>query len=133
MPAETVDNIKPTGSRLVWVLNRDVNPYRENFNGTDVVIPPNHEKRVKMPFLEARQFLRIGKPKAEYTPTGIVLRGPKALYTEEIQEEIEKENASLEGTTKKMTCMICMKKFDSKKALGMHVMRAHPDAEPAEE
>lgn len=131
MPAETVENIKPTGSRLVWVLNRDSAPYTENYNGTTVTIPPNHEKSVKMPFLQARHFLSRGKPAAVYTPTGKVVRGPKALYIEEIQSEIEAEADRSDGMEK--TCMICMKKFQNKKALGMHVMRAHPDAEPAEE
>lgn len=130
MPIEI--NEQPTVSRLVWVLNRDSEWYREDFNGRTIEVPPNHEKRLKMPFLEARRFLSRGKPMAEYTPTGVRVRGPKALYTEEIAEEIEREEKILTKSPKVFKCMVCAKNFESQKGLGLHVMRAHPDAEPGE-
>lgn len=116
-----------TGTRLVWVLNRDSRPYKEDYNGTLIVVPPNNEKKVKMPFLEARKFLSRGKPPAVYLPNGEVVTGPKALYTEEIAAEVEKEKPVVDTDTK---CMICNSVFDSPKALQIHVGRMHKDAEP---
>lgn len=131
MPAHSMnDQVIATGGRLVWVLNRDHQEYREDYNGTMIVVPPNNEKKVKMPFLDARKFLARGKAPAQYQPDGRRLVGPKSLYTEEIPEELEKEDRKLRGLPDTHKCMICNEEFDKAKALNMHVIRRHPDAEP---
>lgn len=64
MLKEPID-IYASSSRLVWVLNGDIKPYKGNFRGTPVVIPANREKiplRAEkggnlMPYLEARRFI----------------------------------------------------------------------------
>ena len=122
---------QPTTNRKVWVLNRDGQPYVEDFKGRKIVVPPNDEKKLKMPFLEARQFLGQPKQPAEQRADGTWITGPKALYTEEIEEEVEKAEKNAEQQEKGLatTCMICEKKFDTEHALKIHVGRAHPDME----
>lgn len=82
---------QPTTNRLVWVLNRHHMAYTEEFKGELITIPPNEQRLVKMPFLEARSFLGRGKKPAKKNPDGSWINQPKALYTEEIQDEYERD------------------------------------------
>lgn len=82
---------QPTTNRLVWVLNRHHMDYTEEFKGELITIPSNNQRLVKMPFLEARSFLGRGKKPAKKNPDGSWLNQPKALYTEEIQDEYERD------------------------------------------
>lgn len=58
-------DIQTASTRLVWVLNRDVNEYKGTFRGTKITIPANMERiplRAEkggnlMPYLEARRFI----------------------------------------------------------------------------
>lgn len=126
------------GSRLVWVLNRDSVPYTENFKDTPITVPPNELKALKMPFLEARQFLGQGKPPAKQDATGRWIVRPKALYTQDltadekkgtINEVIERNAVDAEKAAAHK-CMICNKGMGSEFALKVHMASSHEGASP---
>jgi hypothetical protein len=134
-----MDSDLSLGSRLVWVLNRDTEPYTEKFRDEFITVPPNKEKKVKMPFLEARQFLGQGKPPAEKDVEGNYLPGkrPKALYTIDLTVDELGGNSKTLDVAMKATeaaiankCMICNKQMGSEYALKVHLANMHPDASP---
>lgn len=63
-----------TSARLVWVLNRDVRPYKAEFRGMEIIVPPNMEKIPKhvreggnlLEYLEACKFVRDLKQPQEW-------------------------------------------------------------------
>lgn len=134
-----MDTDLSAGSRLVWVLNRNDQPYTEDYKGDKITIPANSKKEVKMPFLEARQFLGQPKPLAKQDATGRWLIPPKALYTIDLSKEekggtinevIEKSAAEAEkGAAFK--CMVCNKTMTSDFALKVHISNMHGDATAA--
>jgi len=95
LQASQID-VQTTSSRLVWVLNRDLVPYKGTFQGDQIVIPPNMEKIPKlvtnggnlMPYMDARRFIvdlkepqsfdmdNMGKPQPRF--------GIKALIDQEL-------------------------------------------------
>lgn len=91
------------GARLVWVLNRDENPYTGHYRGVKITIPPEKEKIGKlyrdggnlMPYLEACEFVTDLKEPQRFEPDSAgkmnPIFGPKALMRVELtQEEFDK-------------------------------------------
>lgn len=132
-----MDTDLSSGSRLVWVLNRDHAPYTENYKGDPITIPPNNEKRVKMPYLEACQFLGQGKPLAKSDVNGNRIIGPKALYKLELTDAEKKGtiNEVIEKQVEKSSpgkCMVCGKDCSSEHGLKVHMANFHEGATPGE-
>jgi hypothetical protein len=125
------------GSRLVWVLNRDSVSYTENFKGVPVTVPPFEKKELKMPFLEARQFLGQGKPPAKQDAQGNWLIRPKALYTSDLTKEeklgtineVIEKNAHDAEKASVNKCMICNKVMTTEHALKVHIANMHEGAD----
>jgi hypothetical protein len=133
------------GSRKVWVLNRWTEPYRENFKGREIVVPPNGKKELLMPVLEANRFLSrpaVIVTSQEIRPDGTYPVIPKALYIQELSveeradmegkpvETIEKEQK--EAASLKM-CSVCGDSFKNEAGLKIHLGRAHPEYVPLKE
>lgn len=100
---EVADHAGSHGARLVWVLNRDENPYIGHYRGTRIEVPAEKAKIAKrydqggnlMPYLEAREFITDLKEPQKYEPDGAgkmqPIFGPKALFSQELnQDEFDK-------------------------------------------
>ena len=124
-------------SRKVYVCNRYHEAYRETWKGREIVVPPNGEKELLMPVLEANRFL--GRPTVVVTqndlrPDGSFPQIPKALYIVELTRD---ERKKLEGKTdedldkeknqKLNLCSVCGDSFPTEKGLGLHVRFKHSD------
>ena len=132
-----MDTDLSSGHRLVWVLNSDTVPYTEKFKGDPITVPANNEKKLKMPYLEAREFLKQGKPLAQQASNGTYLIRPKALRTEELTAEEKKGtvNEIIEATKPAaMTnkCMVCGKDCGSEHGLKIHMANFHEGATPGD-
>lgn len=136
---------KSLGNRPVWVLNSFDKEYREVFRGEEIVVPPNNEKKVKMPFLAANRFLHQPVTPAELLrlPNGTYKGVPKALRIEELSDsDLRAEGKSVESLNKeakeadnkaKLTCAICGVQSTSEKGLKIHTTKAHPEFEPVKD
>ena len=126
--------VKPEEStvfnRNVWVLNSDSVSYTEEFNGETIVVPPNNEKKVQMPYLEARRFLGRGRPPGEQDHMGNWIVRPKALRTEEISP-VRAQDFDAATEASEHRCQICSREFGSLHGLKIHVSTQHPNAEKA--
>lgn len=135
-----MDTDMSLGSRLVWVLNRDSHPYSEDYKGVLMTIPPNEKKEVKMPFLEARQFLGQAKPLAKQDAQGRWLVRPKALYTTDLSKEEKKGSVNeiieknAEEAEKQIAnkCMQCGKVMPNEFSLRVHLAEMHEGATKSE-
>ncbi len=75
-PLVSTEDIRSVSSRLVWVLNRDTNPYKATFRDVEITVPPNMEKIPKhvrdggnlMEYLEACKFVRDLKQPQKWVP-----------------------------------------------------------------
>lgn len=98
--AMQTDASPKTAQRLVWILNRDVEPYVAEYQGLKVTIPPSGEKIAKhardggnlMPYLDARHFITDLKQPQKWVmdPRGgspQPVFGIKALYSHELTED----------------------------------------------
>lgn len=133
-------------NRKVWVVNNGTQEYQEMFRGDNIVVPPNGEKKVLMPFLAARRFLGQPVVAAEQIqrPDGTFMGVPKMLETIEISIKEAKE---LFGTDEKklakeikeqeekaaLMCALCGYQTTSPKGLKIHTTKEHPNREPVKE
>lgn len=98
-------------SRLTWVLNRDSDSYKAEFQGMKIEIPGNSEKIGKhvrdggnlMEYLAARKFITDLKQPQRFTDRGEPVFGPKALYDKELtDEEAAKYSSKSKSDLKKL-------------------------------
>lgn len=118
----------------MWVVNWGSEEFRDHWKGREIVVPPNRQKTVKMPYLEAERYLSKGYPMPDTRPDGSHEFPPKALHILEMtDEEIAMENgttvaqvkAEKERVQSLHTCATCGDDFDSRKGLEIHVGRTH--------
>lgn len=82
-------------SRPAWVLNTDINPYKAEFQGVQITIPPMAQKIAKdfreggnlFPYLTACKFRSDYKQPQSWTQKGEPIFGPKALQVVELSED----------------------------------------------
>lgn len=118
--------------RPVWVINDYHEPYKEDFRGSEVVIPPNGEKKVKMPFVSARRFLGqpIGMP--EQLPNGQFKSAPKMLRTLELPiDELAKLGYAKKEANNELMCPLCGIEAKTAQGLSVHIGKMHADAQRA--
>jgi hypothetical protein len=135
------DNVIPDTNRKVWVINHHTETHKEDFRGSEMVIPPNGEKKVLMPYLAARRFLAQVTPLGEKLPNGQWKTPPKALETVELTpaermvidgitpEELAK-NANAVEEALKLQCQICQFQAKDSRGLKIHMTKEHGDREP---
>ena len=131
--AEFELNVK-WGRRPVYVVNSYHEEYREVFRGKEIVIPPNGERKVKMPYLMARRFL--GQPVAipETLPNGSIKGSPKSLQTIELShDELEREGfVPKKGkSANELLCPLCGFEGKTAQGLSVHIAKQHADAQRA--
>lgn len=124
-PVVSTEDITSISSRLVWVLNRDTQPYKAEFRGMEIIVPPNMQKIGKhvrdggnlMEYLEACKFVRDLKQPQKWVPDRSgkfePVFGIKALceveltpeefakYVGKTKDDIKKEVASEERKAKR--------------------------------
>jgi hypothetical protein len=82
-------------ARLTWVLNRADRPYKAEFQGMQITIPPRYQKIAKhvrdggnlMEYLAARKFIVDFKQPQEFTQKGEPLFFSKELIDEPLTED----------------------------------------------
>jgi hypothetical protein len=133
-------------NRKVWVLNRDSEPYTEEFRGQTITVPADEQKETLMPYLSAEKFLSQPKCPAFTNSRGDYQVRPKALYIQELtkqeridmegitQEQMEKEADRFEKATRNI-CTLCQdgKVFGSEKGLKVHMKKMHSDRAPVKD
>lgn len=109
VPVVGGSELEKSSNRWVWILNRDVEPYKAEFQGLDITIPPNMQKIAKhvrdggnlMEYLAACKFVRDFKQPQKWVPTrggGLEpIFGVKALLEHEMTED---EVETILGKTK---------------------------------
>lgn len=132
-------------SRKVCVLNMHDQPYKEDFKGEVITIPPLGARKVFMPAWKASKFLASCAAPPAHDYTGEAIRGGavKMLRISELtpEEKLSQGEDSSEVIQKKqmaadkalgLFCGMCGYKSKDSADLKSHTAFTHPEAVPVE-
>lgn len=132
---------KIIGSRKVCVINLNDQPYVEEFKGENIVIPPNGERKVFMPFWKASKFKSscIAPPAMDITGERVKGGMVKMIKVVELTEdermklgemtpdELAAKQVEAEEALGNM-CGQCGYQAKTVQGLKMHTTKNHPEA-----